>query len=152
MSNNRALVPVLASLGAAAVGVVVYAFSGRRQSAAPPAPNLDAEPLRESMVVPRADERDFDWDEPTVQADIKVPALAGADDAEPPGPDDLGSYWLSRATQSERSLTELDLKPEVEAIADPRAALDEPELDDEDEAQDRALAAAEAEQTADGRR
>jgi hypothetical protein len=77
-----------------------------------------------------------------VQADVKVPALASADDAEPPGPDDLGSYYLSRATQSERSLTELDLEPDVENLADLREqAADELEPEEEDEAEERELAA-----------
>jgi hypothetical protein len=145
---------------------VVYAFSGRRQGSTAKAPDVEVEPLRDSTVVPRfglpgpalaafdaaADsigndvfrfaDGETEMEEPTVQPDLKVPALASADDAEPPGPDDLGSFWLSRATQSERSLTELDLQPDVEAIADLRAE-PERETEDEDEAQDRALAEAE---------
>lgn len=180
--NNRALMPVLAGLGAAAVGVVVYAFSGRRPSSAPLAGALEELPERASGVVPRdegpraevVDLRtagalptigdlpmvgagvELDANEPlsgdflvedgleelTVQPDVKVPALASADDAEPPSPDDLGSFWLSGATQSERSLTEQDLQPDIEALADLRELEDEPDLD-EDEAQDQALAAVE---------
>jgi hypothetical protein len=185
VSNNRALVPVLASLGAAAVGVVAYAFSGRRQRSVPPLADVDSPPLRESGIVPRAeiadpslleavadlDAADLDaeelfpaefpvqdgLEELTVQPDLKVPALASADDAEPPSPDDLGSFWLAGATQSERSLTELDLQPDVETLADLRDELgekdeseekDEDALEgedelDEDAAQDAALAAVE---------
>jgi hypothetical protein len=61
-----------------------------------------------------------------------VPALAGADDAEPPAPEDLGAYWLTRATDSERSRDESDLELEVEGLPSPDlvAELDEP-ADDE---------------------
>jgi len=63
VSNNRVLVPVLAGLGAAAVGVVVYAFAPRRPGSDRPSsggvqPTAESEgaraPLRESMVVPRS--------------------------------------------------------------------------------------------------
>jgi hypothetical protein len=167
VSNNRALVPVLAGLGAAAVGVVVYALSNRRQKGAAAVSEPEAvvsepevpAPLRESMVVPRAHvpdplEVDLDLDgifrgiddlegereEPTVRADVKVPALAGADDAEPPGADELGAYWLSRATQSERSLNEGDLEIDLDNVADlrdeaePEDAPEDAEPEDEEQA------------------
>ena len=159
MSKNRALVPVLAGLGAAAVGVVVYALSNRRQKGAAlvsepetvaSEPEMPAR-LRESMVVPRAQvpdplEVDLDLDgifrgiddlegeheEPTVRADVKVPALAGADDAEPPSADELGAYWLSRATQSERSLNEGDLELDLDNVPELRDEADPEDVEPED--------------------
>ena len=130
MSKRNTLIPVVAGIaGVAVMGTLAYALSRRAQNAgAPrtarenvqPAPSA-LPPLRESMVVPRKavpdpleidliltaySGRPADTEEATVQCDVRVPPLSSADDAEPAGPDDLGSYWLSRATQSERSFSE----------------------------------------------
>jgi len=168
VSKNRALVPVLAGSGAAAVGVVVYALSNRRQKGAALAAEPEAAvsepeapaPLRESMVVPRAhvpdplevdldldgifrgiDDLESEREEPTVRADVKVPALAGADDVEPPSADELGAYWLSRATQSERSLNEGDLEIDLDNVADLRDEAEPEDGEPEDEEQAFALVA-----------
>jgi hypothetical protein len=61
---------------------------------------------------------DVEPEEATVQCDVKVPPLASADDAEPPGPDDLGNFWLSRATQSEHSFSEAELEVDLDNVAD----------------------------------
>ena len=63
-----------------------------------------------------------------------MPPLASADDAEPPSPDELGAFWLSRATQSERSFSEGDLDIDLENVADVREVTepDEYEYDDEE--------------------
>ena len=142
MSKRNTLISVVAGMaGVAIVGTLAYAFSRRAQSVARVA-SADAQPasspprLRESMVVPRRAvpdplEIDLDLDgvfrapeedesaEATVQCDVKVPPLAGADDAEPASPDDLGAYWLTRATQSEHSFSESELVVDLENIADP---------------------------------
>jgi hypothetical protein len=163
VSKRKTLIPVLAGIaGVAAVGTLAYVLTRRAEGG--PARNAregreGAEPastrspeLRESMVVPRSAvpdplEVDLDLDgifraaaeseldEATVRCDVKVPPLAGADDAEPPGPDDLGGYWLSRATQSERSFSESELQVDLENVADLRddAEPDEYEYEYEDE-------------------
>ncbi len=64
---------------------------------------FDAEPLSEADV--------------TVQLQGKLPHAASADDADPPGPDDLGKAWLEQATESEHSLREADLAPELENLS-----------------------------------
>ena len=152
--SSRVLVPVLAS---AALGAVVYALTRpnkRRVAPASNAPAADPE-LRESMVAPSgtAELLGLDLDgvfdanpddalqHATVHADTRVPPLASADDAEPPAPEDLGAYWLSRATDSERSLDESDLElgldglpnPEESANVEQQAVADEEAAADEDE-------------------
>ncbi len=148
MSKSKVLIPVLA--GAAALGAVAYALSRptRRVAAAAPSPAAEQPALRESMVVPRAtlttDSLDLDLDGifdsnpedaleyTTVHADTRVPALASADDAEPPSPEDLGAYWLSRATDSERSRDESDLELELDGLAIPDDSADIEEQEDDD--------------------
>ncbi len=151
MSKSRIWLPVLA--GAAAVGVgalaFVYARRGRGfgQGDQPGEVPPPARALRDSMVVPRGHARDrheeLDLDGifsgeseepeagPTVQSAVRVPPLVSADDAEPPSPDELGSYWLSRAAQSEHSPSEGELVLDFEdlAIAEPA---DQEELDEGD--------------------
>jgi hypothetical protein len=132
---------LLGGLGVAAVGSLAYVLTRRARSA----PGSDAAPeaapdtprvaeLRESQVVPRGSVPDplevdlgldgvfrFDADvgeEATVQCDTKVPPFASADDAEPPGADDLGNFWLSRATQAEHSFSEAELQVDLENVAD----------------------------------
>jgi hypothetical protein len=144
VSKRNTLIPVVAGMaGVAIVGTLAYALSRRALGVARSAvPSADARPasapheLRESMVVPRRAvpdplELDLDLDgvfrapaedesaEATVHCDVKVPPLASADDAEPASPDDLGAYWLTRATQSERSFSESELVVDLENIADP---------------------------------
>ena len=70
----------------------------------------------------------------TVRGDTRVPPLASADDSEPPSPEDLGAYWLARATDSERSRDESDLELDVDGLADPGDTADsDPRDEDEDE-------------------
>ncbi len=64
---------------------------------------FDAEPLDDADV--------------TVQLQGTLPHATSADDADPPGPDDLGKAWLAQATESERSLREADLAPELESLS-----------------------------------
>lgn len=61
---------------------------------------------------------DVGSDELTVRPTEHVPLASSADDEDPPSPDDLGRAWLSQATQSERSLRETDLTPEIDNIAE----------------------------------
>ena len=128
---------LLGGLGVAAVGSFAYAIARSVRRPAPlrvaPDSARSAE-LRDSMVVPRGSvpdplEVDLDLDgvfyapdlepeEATVQCDVKVPPFASADDAEPPGADDLGNFWLSRATQSEHSFSESELEVDLNNVAD----------------------------------
>ena len=77
----------------------------------------------------------------TARPDQHLPRPFGADDADAPGPDDLGATWLAQATQSERSLREADLTPELDeldalslATVDDEHDDDTPELDEDDNA------------------
>ena len=77
----------------------------------------------------------------TARPDQHLPRPFGADDADAPGPDDLGAAWLAQATQSERSLREADLTPELDNLdVLSLAAVDEerddadPEADEDDDA------------------
>ena len=163
MSKSRALMPVLVGIaGVTAVGSLAYAFRRRAQRAARArarhagaAPASSRRPaLRESMVVPRSPVPDpvtvvLDLDgvfrgeaelelepeaaEATVQCDVRLPSPTSADDGEPPEADELGDYWLSRATQSERSLCEGDLDIDLNNVADFR---EEAEEDDDEYAYD----------------
>lgn len=146
MSKSRVLMPVF--VGAAALGAVAYALSRHNKRALVPASGPpDAEPgLRESMRVLRAardaeaSALDLDgvfeanpddaMEYATIHADTHVPALASADDAEPPAPEDLGAYWLTRATDSERSLDESDLELELDSLPNLE---EEAELDEQEE-------------------
>jgi len=154
VSKSRALIPVLAGIaGVGVVATLAYAFARRAQRAAGvtsvlAAPAWSARPaVRESMVVPRGGapepltvvldldgvfrgEAELEPAEATVQCDLKLPPPASADDSEPPEADSLGCGWLSRATQSERSLSEGDLDIDLDNVADFR---DEDAQDDEDE-------------------
>jgi len=65
-----------------------------------------------------------------VQCDVKLPSPAGADDGEPPEADSLGSHWLSRATPSERSLSEGDLDLDLD-LDNPADVRDDGAQDDE---------------------
>jgi hypothetical protein len=53
----------------------------------------------------------------TVRPNVRVPSPIGGDDEDAPSADDLGLAWLMQATQTEQSLTESDLRPELEEIA-----------------------------------
>ncbi|MEP7049698.1 MAG: hypothetical protein ABJB12_05065 [Pseudomonadota bacterium] len=146
MSKSKVFIPVV--VGAAALGAVAYAFSrqSRRAAALPRSPRGAEPALRESMRVLRGEGSaqafalDLDGifdanpedalEHAVVHGDTHVPALASADDAEPPAPEDLGAYWLSRATDSERSRDESDLELEVDALANPD---DDSELDEQDD-------------------
>ncbi|HEY5372869.1 MAG TPA: hypothetical protein VIK01_04250, partial [Polyangiaceae bacterium] len=132
---------VLAGIaGLGVVGTVTYAFTRRTRRAAPAAyvqaaPASLARPaVRESMVVSRSIVREpltvvLDLDgvfrgeaelepaEATVQCDVKLPPPASAD-GEPPEADSAGCYWLSRATQSGRSLSKGDLDIDLDNVAD----------------------------------
>jgi hypothetical protein len=66
---------------------------------------------------------------PTVRCVTPIPRQVGADDAEALEPDDMGEDWLSRATQSERSLGEADLEIDIENVA---FSLDESEPEETD--------------------
>ena len=150
MSKSRVLIPMLA--GVAALGAVAYAISrpSKRVQASNPSSSAAEPAPRESLRVPRGDvprTADFDLDldgifdadpedaleHATVHADTRIPGLASADDAEPPSPEDLGAYWLSRATDSERSRDESDLELELDGLADPAAGADSDEVDDDDD-------------------
>jgi hypothetical protein len=145
--------------GVVALGAVAYAAQRRARAAARLALTDQAPPtslnLRESMVVPRGGAFDTlearldlagvfsgeaddetgqlgglsESHEPTAQCDVKVPPLTSANDEEPPGADDLGAYWLSRATESERSTNESDLELELDNIADLQEAAEADEQD-----------------------
>jgi hypothetical protein len=137
VSRSKVWVPVLA--GAAAVGALAYAFTRRTRagsSVLPSAANDAQLPLRDSMVVSRGEALgplgeldldgvfDGDSDEslgldegPTAQSIPRVPALASADDAEAPSPDDLGAFWLQRAAQSEHSLSESELMVDIDELS-----------------------------------
>ena len=52
----------------------------------------------------------------TARPDQHLPHPVSADDEDAPGPDDLGPAWLAQATQSERSLREADLTPELDEL------------------------------------
>jgi hypothetical protein len=137
VSRSKVWVPVLA--GAAAVGALAYAYTRRTRSgssAFSSAANDVQSTLRDSMVVPRGEalgplaELDLDGvfegdsDEPlaptvspTAQSVPRVPALSSADDAEAPSPDDLGTFWLQRAAQSEHSLSESELMIDIDELS-----------------------------------
>jgi hypothetical protein len=141
-------------IGAAAAGALAYAFSRQSKLAlASGSRSVGAEPaLRERRRVLRAvgtaealaldldgvfdanseDALDF----VTVHGDTHVSALASADDAEPPAPEDLGAYWLTRATDSERSRDESDLEVDIDGLRSPDevAEFDEQEEREEGEA------------------
>ncbi|MEO8904487.1 MAG: hypothetical protein ABI488_19105 [Polyangiaceae bacterium] len=151
MAKSSVLIPVLA--GAAALGAVAYAFSRpSRRSPATISRSRFAEPdprhsVRVARDVPGTEYLDLDGifdanpedalEHATVHADTRAPLLASADDAEPPSPEDLGAYWLSRATDSERSRDESDLELEIEAVADPTDSMDaDARGDDDDEGDD----------------
>ena len=68
----------------------------------------------------------------TVRPNVRVPAPLGGDDEDAPSADDLGLAWLMQATQTEQSLTELDLTPEIDNIA--LSEEGEEEADSEEEA------------------
>jgi len=144
VSKSRALIRVLAGIaGAGAIGALAYAVTRRGQPGAPahlaPTEAMPASPsplsLRESMVVARSSmpepvtvvldsdgvfrgEAELEATEPTVQCDLKLPLPASAEDGEPPQADELGGYWLRRAMQSERSLSEGDLDIDLDNLAD----------------------------------
>ncbi len=147
MYQSRVLIPVLAS--AAALGAVAYALSR-------PSKRLHAsQPSSVALVAPRAEgfgSEAFDLDldgifdanpedaleYATVRADTRVPALTSGDDAEPPSPEDLGAYWLTRATDSERSRDESDLEldlDDLDGLADPGDSAED-EHEDEDESEE----------------
>jgi hypothetical protein len=76
---------------------------------------------------------------PTVQRAVKVPLPMGGDDAEAVASSEIGRDWLSRATESERSLTEADLEIDLDDIpasfdefAEPGALADADDLDEPD--------------------
>ncbi len=150
MSRNNVWMPVLA--GAAAVAALAYAFTRKSRNARPPKAANDVQSLepaqRSSMVVPRDELREQlaeldldgvfegDSDEPlgvaaltTAQSTPRVPQPAGADDAEAPSPDDLGAFWLTRAAQSEHSLSEGELMLDIDELS--LAAPDEEDEIDE---------------------
>ncbi|HEX3851901.1 MAG TPA: hypothetical protein VHW01_13100 [Polyangiaceae bacterium] len=171
MSKSRALIPVLAGIaGIGMVGTLAYALRRRAQRAdqvcAPQAQveraSSPGRSVRESMVVPRSSvpepvtvvldldgvfrgesELEAELAEATVQCDVKLPSPISADDGEPPEADALGAYWLSRATQSERSLSEGDLDIDLDNVADFRDE-DAPDEDEygHDQVLERALLAA----------
>jgi len=138
-------------IGAAAAGALAYAFSRQSKRALTTASSsAGAEPaLRESWRVLRAAGRaealalDLDGvfdansedalDFVTVHGDTHVPALASADDAEPPAPEDLGTYWLTRATDSERSRDESDLEVEIEGLPTPDDVAESDEQEEREE-------------------
>ena len=154
MSRSTLLIPVLA--GAATLGVVAYALSRPSRRLHASQPSSVAQPsVRESGMAPRRESTesealDLDLDGifdanpedaleyATVRADTRVPALTSADDAEPSSPEDLGAYWLSRATDSERSRDESDLELDLDGLADPG---DSAEDEREEEPDAEALAA-----------
>lgn len=151
MSKSRAVIPVLASIaGAGAIGTLAYAFARlAKRAAQAPVTHAAAVPassprpaMRESMVVARSSVPEpltvvLDLDgvfrgeaalgpaEATVHCDVRLPSPASADDGEPPQADELGGYWLSRATQSERSLRGGDLDIDLDNAADFRHDQDE---------------------------
>ncbi len=149
MSRSKVWVTILA--GAAAVGALAYVYTRRARSGAGRGPAneapVPASGLRDSEVVPsRAAESELealDLDgvfegeldgsatELTVQSATRAPPLSGADDGEPPNPDELGAYWLSRAAESEHSPTEGELVLDFDelVIADPG---DSDEIDEGD--------------------
>ncbi|HKO46994.1 MAG TPA: hypothetical protein VJV79_04685 [Polyangiaceae bacterium] len=64
----------------------------------------------------------FDGKAPiTAQPSEHVPAPLSGDDQEPPAPEDLGSAWLTQATESERSLGFADTIPDVDDLPKPSA-------------------------------
>ncbi|MEO7036758.1 MAG: hypothetical protein ABI548_22600 [Polyangiaceae bacterium] len=157
MSKSSVLIPVLA--GAAALGAVAYAFSrpSKRVPASTPSSGFAEPASRDGALValdgaPGIEDFGLDLDgifdanpddaleHATVHADTRAPVLASADDAEPPSPEDLGAYWLSRATDSERSRDESDLELEIEDLADPADSIDtdasEDDGDDDNHAAD----------------
>lgn len=171
VSKSRALIPVLTGIaGVGMIGTLAYAFKRWAQRAdrlrAPHAPVEPASSagraVRESMVVPRSSvpepvmvvldldgvfrgesELEAEPVEATVQCDVKLPSPNSADDGEPPEADALGAYWLSRATQSERSLSEGDLDIDLDNVAEFRDE-DAPDEDEygTDQVLERALLAA----------
>ena len=75
------------------------------------------------------------YDEPelTARPSDHVPPPVGGDDEDAPSADDLGRNWLTQATQSERSLSELDLAVDVDNIAKPADEDEIASVDDEDQ-------------------
>ena len=72
----------------------------------------------------------------TVRPNVRVPAPLGGDDEDAPSADDLGLAWLMQATQTEQSLTESDLTPEIDNMALSEEAEEETEEETEEEAAD----------------
>jgi hypothetical protein len=72
----------------------------------------------------------------TVRPNVRVPAPLGGDDEDAPSADDLGLAWLMHATQTEQSLTESDLTPEIDDIALSEEAEEEADSEEEADAQD----------------
>lgn len=138
MSRNNVWVPVLA--GAATVGALAYALTRKSRNARSAQVANDARSLepaqRGRTVTPRNELRGplaeldldgvFEGDSaeplgleavPTAQSTPRVPQPAGADDAEAPSPDDLGAFWLTRAAQSEHSLSEGELLVDIDELS-----------------------------------
>ena len=123
--------------GVAARGWEAYANEWQGEHVNPTRGSMP-DPLDVAMNLDGIFDGDSDSDALTARPDQHLPHPLSADDEDAHGPDDLGPAWLAQATQSERSLREADLTPELDELTLAIARLDDSDslqlgADDEDD-------------------